>query len=105
MSDHPHIEKNKLLFRPCFLFFLFLLNSSDKCEGLLTRKRIKGNKIEQAILDFALVSDNIASFFTSMVIDEDRKYALTSYLNGKARYTDHFTEIIDFDIKFHKNPW
>ena len=81
---------------------LFLLNSSEKCEGLITRKRVKGNKTEQAILDFVLVSDNILPYFNKMIIDEERKYALTSYLNGKVKTSDHFTEIVDFNINFMK---
>ena len=81
---------------------LFLLNSSKKCEGLITRKRVKGNKTEQAILDFVLVSDNILPYFNKMIIDEERKYALTSYLNGKVKTSDHFTEIVDFN-KYPRN--
>ena len=52
---------------------MFLLNASERCEGLLTRKRIKNNKIEEAILDFTLVSDCLEPFFKKMVIDEARE--------------------------------
>ena len=79
-----------------------LLNASSKCEGTITRKRIKGGKIEQAVLDFALVSDNIAQFFQKMVIDEERKYPLSSYLAKKCRDSDHFTLIMDFDIQYKR---
>ena len=34
---------------------LFLVNGSDKCEGDITRQRVKGKKTETAILDFVLV--------------------------------------------------
>ena len=94
----------------CRLFSTFLnnnqsmtlLNSSDKCEGTITRKRVKGQKVEQAVLDFALISDNLKPFFSKMVIDEDRKYALSSYLNKKCRDSDHFTQLIDFDIQYRR---
>ena len=81
---------------------LTLLNSSNKCEGTITRRRVKGQKVEQAVLDFALVSDNLKPFFSKMVIDEDRKYALSSYLNKKCRDSDHFTITINFDIQYRK---
>ena len=32
------------------------------------------------------------------------KYPLTSYVNGKVTHSDHFTLIIDFDIKYYKQP-
>ena len=79
-----------------------VLNGTDKCEGIITRERIKGNKKEQAILDFVLVCDRILPYFEKMIIDEDRVYPLTSYVNKKAKMTDHFTEIIHFDINFRK---
>ena len=81
---------------------LFLLNSSEKCEGLITRRRQKDNKLEEAILDYALISSELKPFFRKMEIDEDRKYALTSFLNGKMKKSDHFTLIIDFSINIKK---
>ena len=79
-----------------------LLNRSDKCEGKITRRRNKGKKVEEAILDFALVSEELLPFFEKMIIDEEKKFPLTSYLNRKVTHSDHFTIIIDFDIKFKK---
>ena len=79
-----------------------LLNRSDKCQGKITRRRNKGNKVEEAILDFALVSDELLQFFDKMIIDEEKKFPLTSYLNRKVTHSDHSTIIIDFDIKFKK---
>ena len=80
-----------------------LLNASEKCEGKLTRKRIKAQKTEEAILDFTIVSDCIAQYFKKMVIDEAREHPLTSYINKKPKNSDHFTLIMDFDINFKKN--
>ena len=81
---------------------LFLLNSSEKCEGLITRRRQKDDKLEEAILDYALVCGKLKPFFQSMKIDETRKYALTSFLNKKVKESDHFTIIIDININIKK---
>ena len=81
---------------------LSLLNASEKCEGLLSRERIKNNKTEEAILDFTLVSDCIEPYFKKMVIDEERQYPLTSYVNKKPKHSDHYTLIIDFFFNFKK---
>ena len=81
---------------------MVLVNSSDKCQGVITRQRTKGDKVEQAVLDYALVCNTLEPYLESMIIDEDRKYSLTSYLNGKMKNSDHFTEILTFDIDFKR---
>ena len=81
---------------------LFLLNSSEKCDGLITRRRQKNDKLEQAILDFVLVSEELKPYFQQMKIDEERKFALTSFLNGKVKESDHFTMIVDLGMKIKK---
>lgn len=80
-----------------------LINGSENCEGLLTRKRMKGGKTEEAILDFILVCDKLLPYVQKMVIDEAREYALSSYNNqGNPKHSDHFTEIIDFNISYRR---
>lgn len=83
---------------------LSLLNSMDSCNGTITRRRKKGKKTEESILDFALVCEKLLPYFEGMVIDEEKKYPLTSYLNGKVTHSDHSTIIIDFDIKYKRQP-
>ena len=82
---------------------LTVVNSLDICEGLLTRKRLRGGKSEQSILDFFIVCNLVLPFVTKMVIDEDRKHILTNYENvkkgGKANDTDHATEYIDLNLE------
>ena len=81
---------------------LTLFNGSDICDGLITRSRVKGSKTEAAVLDFALASNQIASFCRKMLIDEDRKYAISSYLRKKVVHSDHYSIILDFDISWKK---
>ena len=79
-----------------------LLNSLDRCQGKITRRRQKGNRSEESILDFALVCEKLLPFCERMIIDEEKKYPLTSYLNRKVTHSDHSTLIIDFDIKYKR---
>ena len=81
---------------------MYLINGTDKCQGTITRSRKKSNKVEEAILDYVLVSENLMPYLISMVIDEEREYPLTSYLKNKPVHSDHFTEIIDFEISYKK---
>ena len=62
---------------------MYLINGTDKCQGTITRSRKKRNKVEEAILDYVLVSENLMPYLISMVIDEEREYPLTSYLKNK----------------------
>ena len=82
---------------------LTVVNSLDLCEGLITRRRYKNDKLEQSILDFFVVCNLILPYVKRMVIDEDKKYVLTNYeqvrKGGKAADTDHNTEFMDVNLK------
>ena len=82
---------------------MVLLNASSKCQGLITRARMKENILEESIIDFMLVSQNLEPFVKSMVIDQHRSYPLCSHLKkGKSVLSDHFTQILQCDIKYMK---
>ena len=81
---------------------IILANNSEKCEGDVTRERIKDKKTERAILDLILISEDLETSLESMKIDSDRDYPLCSYLRGKPKNSDHFTLSALFDIKFRK---
>ena len=81
---------------------IILANNSEKCEGDITRERVKGKKTEKAILDLILISEDLEIALQSMKIDSDREYPLCSYLRGKPKNSDHFTLSASFDIKFRK---
>ena len=75
----------------------------DLCEGLVTRSRLKGGKLEESVLDFFVVCNRVLPHVTRMVIDEEKKYILTNYQQvqkgGKAANSDHLTQYIDMDLK------
>ena len=79
-----------------------LVNGTVKCEGSITRHRVKARKVEQAILDFVCVTEDLQPYIQSLKIDQRREYPLSSYLKGKPKHSDHFTLIVDMDIKFKK---
>mgnify|MGYP001267247118 CR=1 FL=1 len=66
--------------------------------------KLKPKKKEEAVLDFVIISDTLEPSLESMIIDEMRQYPLTSYLNNETKHSDHYTEIIDFNIGFKKQP-
>ena len=82
---------------------LTVVNSLEICEGLITRRRFRNGSLEESILDFFIVCDQVLPHVTKMVIDEKKKHVLTNYENvktgRKATDTDHNTQFIDLDLK------
>ena len=81
---------------------LSVVNALPLCEGLITRSRIKGGKIERSVLDFFVVCSRVLPFVKRMVVDESKNFILTNYKNvvtcGKACDSDHATEFMDVDL-------
>ena len=104
MDPNPQNKNGKL-----FVDFLernkslIVLNCLDTCKGVITRRRIFDQRIEEAVLDFFLINDKLRSFFREMQIDEDRKFCLSNIAqikkNGRVIKTDHNAMIADFDLK------
>ena len=82
---------------------LTVVNSLNLCEGLVTRRRSRNGKLEESILDYFVVCDQILPFVTRMVIDEDKNYILRNYekvrKGGKSIETDHATEYMDLALE------
>ena len=82
---------------------LTVVNSLPLCEGVVTRRRKKGNILEESTLDFFVVCDRVLPHVTRMVIDSNKDHILTNYKparnGGKAVDSDHMTEYMDLDIK------
>ena len=106
VPNDPRVQnKNGKLFQQ-FLdknSHLTVVNSLELCEGLITRRRIKNGKLEESVLDFFLVCNQVLPHVKRMVIDEDKKYILTNYeqirRGGKASDSDHNTLFMDLNLK------
>ena len=107
-SNDPHDMNNNGKLFSNFLEenpSLSLLNQEDRCEGSITRRRKKGDKTEESILDVAVVCSTLKQYFEKMKIDEDQDYSLSNLSKkGKCVNSDHFTLWIDFNIRYKKKP-
>ena len=57
---------------------LVVANSlSEKCQGLITRKRTTEDGVEESIIDFVIVSADLVCDLKEMIIDEKKEHALT----------------------------
>ena len=86
---------------------LYLLNGSDRCEGVITRYRKTINSEEKAVLDYAIGCSGIFHQLQEMLIDEERIYTLTKYASTKGARknkaivkSDHNPMFCKFDIRY-----
>ena len=79
-----------------------ILNSSEKCQGKITRERKTCERVEKSIIDFIIVFVELEDFLDKMIIDDERKLVLTKFShtkNGlKKTESDHNILFAQFDI-------
>ena len=80
---------------------LIVANSSNKCTGLITRKRVTRDRTEESCIDIVLFSSDLQQYFTSMLIDEKRKHVLTKITKTKdgisKKESNHHVLISEFN--------
>ena len=62
---------------------LIVINGTDKCSGVITRMRTKGNKTEKSVIDFFIVCQSLYQMVVKMDIDEERRLVLTKFSKNK----------------------
>ena len=85
---------------------LIVCNGTAQCSGLITRERQTVNGSERSIIDFLIVCEELFYHMKEMQIDEEKKYAIKSYNNGrimKVAQSDHNMLISKFDLKVLDN--
>ena len=73
----------------CNKYNLFILNSSNLCEGAFTRIHNYRNKVEKSVLEYVLVLADLYSQFVSMHIDEEKLFTPWRLVNKGKRFSDH----------------
>ena len=85
-----------------------MVNSlKQKVKGLITRRRITESGIEESIIYFLIVSEDIVENVKEIIIDEDKKYAMAvvKKTKGQVKITtsDHNTIVTKFNIDGETN--
>ena len=68
---------------------LFILNTSELCEGVITRHRKTINGDEKSVIDYIVVCDFLLQYLERMIIDEPRIFVLTKYAKRTKTESDH----------------
>ena len=102
-DPHPQSHNGMLLIEMIQRNNLYLCNASKKCKRSISRRRVTKKGIEESILDFVIVCEELYSFLQSMKIDPS--CVLTRYTKnkGKLRITpsDHFPLFANFKLKWN----
>ena len=105
-DTHIQSENGKLLSGIIERHSLVIGNSLDKCKGLITRKRATINGVEESIIDFVVISEDLKDELESIEIDDKRNHVLTKITktkNGPKRIeSDHNTIFTTFKIPWNK---
>ena len=101
-GDPNPINTNGKLFRQFLEKYphLHVINSTELCEGIITRKRIANDKIEEAVLDFFVCCEKILPLVTRMVVNDNEK--LARFTKERVIESDHCTVELYLDLK-HPN--
>ena len=79
---------------------LVVVNNLPICEGKITRRRITKKKSEEAILEFFIVCEKIATFVEKLLIDEEKQFPLTRYSQNGEKQSDHNSMIMHLNINY-----
>ena len=106
-DPHQQSENGKVLAEIVRRNALVVMNSSEeKCKGKITRRRVTAKTREESIIDFVIVSDEVADMINEVEIDEERKYSLTGFIKTKKGTktieSDHNTIITRIEAVWNK---
>ena len=84
---------------------LFVVNSSDKCNGLITRRRVTTQQTEEGSITLVITSSDMVDHLVSLEVDEERKHLVTKLTSNKDSLlkveSDHNVLITKFKLKWH----
>ena len=85
---------------------LFVANSSQKCSGLITRKRVTTVRTEESSIDLVITSSDMIDNLVSLQIDDARNHVLTKLTTTKEGSnkveSDHNVLITKFTFSWNK---
>ena len=104
-DKHPMSRNGKILVAIIDRHSLFVVNSSDKCNGLITRRRVITQRTEESSLDLVITSSDMVDHLVSLEVDEERKHVFSKPTSNKDSLlkveSDHNVLITKFKLKWH----
>ena len=82
---------------------LFVANGSEKCSGLITRKRVTIERTEESSIDLVITSSDMVDDFVSLKVDDERKHVLTKLTRTLKVESDHNVLVTTFKFDWLKS--
>ena len=108
IKDDPHsISPNGVILSGIFeRHALIVANGlTQKCSGVITRKRSTVLRTEESVIDFVCISSDMNEPLVSIEIDKDKHHVLTCFTNTKngpkRSESDHTSLITKFNLEWN----
>ena len=102
-DTHPMSPNGKILAAIIDRHALFVANGSEKCSGLITRKRTTTRSIEESSIDLVIISFDLVNDLVSLHVDDERKHVLTKVTRTTKVESDHNVLVSKFNFSWHKS--
>ena len=100
-DPNPRSGNGDFLIAMCERNNLVICNTSDLCQGVITRQRVTVNGTEESAIDYFILCQEMFAYLSSMIIDEDRTFVLSKYSKSKGKVivteSDHNPLICTFN--------
>ena len=104
---HQQSDNGRLLAQIISRHGLLIGNSLKQCKGLITRKKVTKERIEESTIDFVLLSPDLLKHINTIEVDENREKVLTKLTrtkNGVRKVeSDHNPIITKLTINWHED--
>ena len=101
-DKHPMSKNGKILAGIIDRHAMFVVNGSQKCKGLITRKRVTTQRTEESSIDLVITSSDMADHLVSLEVDDERKHVITKLTRNKDKVeSDHNVLITKFNLNWH----
>ena len=107
-DKHQQSENGRILAGIIERQGLIIGNSLQQCEGLITRKRVTIEGVEESTIDFVLFSADMIDDIETIIVDEKRENVLTKLMKNKKGFkkveSDHNSIISKLRINWNSQP-
>ena len=101
-DPHDMSSNGKLLWDIIQRRDCMVVNASEKCQGVITRSRLKNGVKEASVIDYIIVNSMVTPYVDKMEIDESKMKALTRFKKGTTIPSDHNVLECTFNIPLQK---
>ena len=104
-DPHPQSQNGKILLDLVEGNNLILCNATDKCNGLITRRRTTKYRNEESIIDYLIVCEDMFLYLENMTIDKNNIHSryIKKDNNVKVIQSDHLPIFGKFNLSWNSN--